>query len=136
MGDGPLLITEKRNSPIQHGVYGLSIGRRPNRPRGSHAVKAVDDGRQIYLARGNMEFSNICKPLLVWLLRMEIPGDDILRGGTDLVHVGIVFPPFHTNGVEGMAAISFMDGVSMFANSAAAKARSQREPCYTVPIFR
>ena len=31
---------------------------------------------------------------------MEISGDDILRGGTDLAHVGIVFPPFHTNGVE------------------------------------
>ena len=38
--------------------------------------------------------------------------------------------------VEVVAATGFADGVSMSANSAIVKARPQREPFYTVPIFR
>lgn len=39
---------------------------------------------------------------MVWLFRMEISGDDILRSGTDFPHVGAVFLSFHAHGAEAL----------------------------------
>lgn len=64
---------------IQHGVYKLGVRTRAHEPTDHKPVEAVDHGRQIYLARRQVEFCDIGEPFLVWRHGLEITIDQVLR---------------------------------------------------------
>jgi len=62
----PLICTcDSFYGGIEHRVDQFRIWSHSDRPADDHTIEAVDDGREIYLASRDMEFSDIGQPFLV-----------------------------------------------------------------------
>lgn len=58
-------IRERLDRAIQHGVHKLGIRTCPDGPVDHEAIKAVVHGRQIHLARRQLELRNIGEPFVL-----------------------------------------------------------------------
>jgi hypothetical protein len=59
-----------------------------------HAIEAIDDGGERYLAGRDLELRNVGEPFFVRRLRVEIAIDQVLGRRTDLAQVRAKAPPF------------------------------------------
>src|SRR6187455_1260730 len=64
---GPVAARSDRlDGGVQHCVDEFSVWARADRPAHDHAIEAIDHGRQVYLAGGDLELRDVGEPLLVW----------------------------------------------------------------------
>ena len=64
-------IGHRFNGCIQHGVDQLSIRARANGPAHHHPVEAIDDRRQVQLARRYLELRDVRQPFLIGRCSLE-----------------------------------------------------------------
>jgi hypothetical protein len=79
-----LIALNSINGSIKHGVDEVGIGMATYAPAHHHPIETINHWRQVNLARGNLEFSNVGEPLLIGRSGMEVSIDDVLRGCADL----------------------------------------------------
>ena len=88
MNDRPVIaIGYLLDSSVQHGVYKLGIRTRSDSPADNQAIEAVDDGREVHLASGDLELCDVREPLLIRDSRLEVAVDEIVRCGGDFSQV-------------------------------------------------
>ncbi len=66
------------DSCIQHSIDQPRVWLRSNRPTDDHAIEAVDDGRKIHLPSRDLELGDVCQPLHIRCLCMEVAIDQVL----------------------------------------------------------
>ena len=75
------------NGSIEHSVDEVGIGMAAYAPAHHHPIETINHWRQVNLARGNLEFSNVGEPLLIGRSGMEVSIHEVLRGSAYLSKV-------------------------------------------------
>ena len=88
--DRRLAGPERGARGLEHPVGQCGVGARADRPGDRHAVVAVDDRRQVHLARRDPELGDVRDPQLVRVRGVEVPVHEIGRRAADLAFVGTV----------------------------------------------
>lgn len=80
MDDGALSLWQNSNRLIQHGIDQGGIGAAADCPVHNQTIETVDERREIELTLRKSEFRDICQPLFIWVIRMEITAKDAFHG--------------------------------------------------------
>ena len=88
--DRRLAGPERGARGLEHPVGQCGVGARADRPGDRHAVVAVDDRRQVHLARRDPELGDVRDPQPVRVRGVEVPVHEIGRRAADLAFVGAV----------------------------------------------
>ena len=79
-----LIALNSINGSIEHSVDEVGIGMAAYAPAHHHPIEAVDDRRQIDLARRDLELRNVGKPLLIWCRCLEVTIEKVVWRRADL----------------------------------------------------
>lgn len=73
------IFSERIECVVEHAIHPFGVRTCSYRPAHHFAIKTVDYGRQIDLARRQVELRNISQPLLIWVAGSKIAGKQTFR---------------------------------------------------------